>query len=163
DDRETEFGGEVARARMGFDGHAFSDALYYRVTADIGSVDGGFELEDAFIAFPFGLLKDGEDFDDDDGPGLGMRIGQFKAPFSHGFNVDDSRQRSAAFTEPLSEMCLGGLRVGRVQGVSLLIAPTALRGGVERDNPREWRAEVSVYQGAMSANSNFEEADFGVA
>ncbi len=163
DDRETEFGGEVARARMGFDGHAFSDAFYYRMTADIGSVDGGFELEDAFIAFPLGLLTDGEDFADGDGPGMALRLGQFKAPFSHGFNVDDSRQLSAGFTEPLSEMFLGGMRVGRVQGVSLLIAPTAARGGVETADPREWRAEVSVYQGAMSANTNFEEADFGVA
>src|SRR5690606_25777818 len=138
----------VARARMGFDGHAFSDAFYYRITADIGSVDGDFDLEDAFIAFPLGLLTDGEDFEDGNGPGMALRLGQFKAPFGHGFLVDSSRQLSATFTEPLSEIFLGGMRVGRVQGASLLIAPTAPRGGMENGgDPRSWRAEVALYQG----------------
>ena len=138
DKDSTVSGFEFRRARVRFDGNAFSPDLTYSLILDTNRAGGGVSLLDVWFKYKFA----------DD---WAVRLGQFKDPVHHerllpAFAV-------LAVERTLVESLLGGNVADRVQGVSLIY------GDYARDNP--WYAEVAFHDGANTRNTDFRDAQPG--
>lgn len=130
DDLDTGF--QAARTRINFDGTVHDD-WGFRVQANFDP-DGNFALEDAYGTYDFG-----------DGWSLGW--GQFRAPLTREFLVDEIYQ--LAVERSGVESFFSG---GRTQGAWL--------GWTQED----WRINASFNDGAGAANTDFNsagESDYG--
>jgi hypothetical protein len=143
DDQDMDNGFEVRRMKLELGGTALTPRLEYFFGWNTMTSGGGVFLEDAWAKY---MLSDD----------WGVRVGQFKVPFSKEWLTHDGR--GLAVERSLLDATIGGAgNVNRTQGASLIY------GGYNANNPLY--AEVMLHDGAGQLNTDFTEGawDFGVA
>lgn len=140
DDKDTQNGFEIRRARFRFDGNAFSKDLTYSFVFDTSRTSGSPALLDGYIGYRFATE-------------WAFKAGQFKESWTH--EKDISAFNQLAVDRSLVDTLLGGNLTDRVQGVALVYG--------SKTNPL--RAELTFSDGANSKNTDFTDtngANFGV-
>src|SRR5436190_5275603 len=137
-DSDTELGFEVARAKLGFRGNAFTKDLTYNIRFVTGSAYGGnsaystnsLSLENAYLQYQFA-------------DNMAVKLGQWKDNVYHEGNVEDVNQ--LAVDRSLVNQLIGNGVTDYVQGVAL----------VYNDKASPLRAEVGFHDGIDTANTAF--------
>lgn len=136
-DDDTQSGFEVRRIRPRFDGNFLTPDLTYSFVLDANRSDGVVSILDAWAQYRLA-------------PQWAVKFGQFRESWYHEGDVPDSNQ--LAVERSLVDSILGGSRVDRVQGVSLIY------GGGKDD---ALRVEVTGHDGANSKNTDFQDTASG--
>jgi hypothetical protein len=138
-------GFEVARAKLGFSGNAFSKDLTYNIRFVTGSAyegttffsdspassnSGGLQLENAYVQYQFA-------------DNMAVKMGQWKDNVYHEENVEDVNQ--LAVDRSLVNELIGGGVTDYVQGVAL----------VYNDKNMPLRGEVAFHDGIDTGNTSF--------
>ena len=131
-------GFEIRRAKFGFRGNVFTEALEYKFQWAAGRTDGTVDLEDAYIVYEFS-------------DNWAFRAGQWKDNVFFEESTSSSRQM-AVDRSGVNELLGGGI-TDRVQGASLIYDSDTVR------------AEFAYHDGANSDNTSAFDTvpDFGVS
>jgi hypothetical protein len=137
-DSDTELGFEVARAKLGFRGNAFTKDLTYNIRFVTGSAYSGnsaysansLSLENAYLQYQFA-------------DNMAVKLGQWKDNVYHEGNVEDVNQ--LAVDRSLVNQLIGNGITDYVQGVAL----------VYNDKSSPLRAELGFHDGIDTANTAF--------
>lgn len=136
-DDDTQSGFEVRRLRPRLDGNFITPDLTYSFVFDVNRDGGETALLDAWVQYRFATQ-------------WAIKGGQFRESWYHEGDVPDSNQLTVE--RSLVDSVLGGSRVDRVQGISLIY------GGTKDD---ALRVEVTGHDGAISRNTDFQDTPTG--
>lgn len=136
-------GFENTRTKLIFSGNVFNQDWTYKIEGNFGrgsSESGaGFALQDAWINYDFGN-------------NFGLRVGQFKGPFSREYLVDSSTQLAVE-----RSVITGAFNTGRVQGIMVHWANEQFRWAASlNDGLRSANTAALVYDTEWSVGARAE-------
>ncbi len=133
---DTQNGFELRRVKLELSGTMFTPDMTYFIQWNTDRSDGGVFLEDAWVRYMFA-------------PEWGLRVGQFKDPFSHEELTSDKKILGVDRSMMNQLLFPGGGGATRVQGATLIY------GGYNKDNPLN--VEGGITDGAGSFDTNFQD------